>query len=404
MLHPRSLSALSRATLSRTSARAVVLLLIACGAADIGCSAPPGTVTDDDMPAYTGTIPGAGGGSNANNPPLSGTGGVTSGQTNENNPNPVGPIASTGAGGSGSPSPEGAGGSASLPVAGAGGRAAGGTAGGTGAAVGGTGGTATGAAGAGTNTGPGTLPEPPGDAFLFDDFESGAPGTQPAAWDRWINYTTTAGNTLAGQQYALLDTSDKFSGNQSVHFHAEGATQPAMLTMTLPDNLTRIHIRAYVKTSRQIGNQTPDAQSNHETLMGLRATPNDGNFEIRFGGAKGALGYNMVGPGRSDAVSPGQALWGSAPAITTNAWHCVELSFINDNPGSPEAHASVDGQEVRAVTQLGDWHVPLSGEGTTWLNGMFNEVILGWQSFSPQPSNDVWMDDVVLSQSPIGCN
>jgi hypothetical protein len=35
---------------------------------------------------------------------------------------------------------------------------------------------------------------------------------------------------------------------------------------------------------------------------------------------------------------------------------------------------------------------------------MFNEVILGWQSFSPQPSNDVWMDDVVLSQSPIGCN
>jgi hypothetical protein len=59
---------------------------------------------------------------------------------------------------------------------------------------------------------------------------------------------------------------------------------------------------------------------------------------------------------------------------------------------------------VRAVTQLGDWHVPLSGEGTTWLNGMFNEVILGWQSFSPQPSNDVWMDDVVLSESPIGCN
>jgi hypothetical protein len=99
-----------------------------------------------------------------------------------------------------------------------------------------------------------------------------------------------------------------------------------------------------------------------------------------------------------------EALWGSAPAISTNAWHCVELSFINDNPSSPEAHAAVDGQEVRAVTQLGDWHVPLSGEGTTWLNGMFNEVILGWQSFSPQPSNDVWMDDMVLSQSPIGCN
>jgi hypothetical protein len=388
MFDPRALSTLC----SRASAR-VLFTLIASGAAGIGCSAPPGSVVDDDVPPYSGVIPGLGGSANVNNPPPNGTGGTGSGQ-NENNPNPIGPVASAGAGGTGSPAPVGAGGSTSVPVAGAGGT------GGTGAAAAGTGGTGTGAAGAGSVT----LPDPPGDAFFFDDFEAGAPGTQPAAWDRWINYTTTAGNTLDGQQYALLDSSDKFSGAQSVHFHAEGATQPAMLTMALPDNLTRVYIRAYVKTTRQIGNQTPDAQSNHETLMGLRATPNDGNFEIRFGGAKGALGYNMVGPARSDAVSPGQALWGSAPAISTGVWHCVELAFINDTPSSPEAHASVDGQEVRAVTQLGDWHVPLSGEGTTWLNGMFNEVILGWQSFSPEPSNDVWMDDVVLSESPIGCN
>jgi hypothetical protein len=252
--------------------------------------------------------------------------------------------------------------------------------------------------------GKGQLPEPPGEAFFFDDFESGAPGTQPAAWDRWINYTTEAGNTPDGDQFALLDNTDRFSGNQSVHFHAEGATQPAMLTFPLPAGMTRVYIRTFVKTTKQIGNQTPDQVSNHETLIGLRATPNDGNFEIRFGGAKGALGFNMVGPGRNDAVAPGQALWGSAPAITPNEWHCVELAFINDNAQSPQARASVDGQEVRAVTQLGDWHVPLSGEGTTWLNGMFNEVILGWQSFSPAPGNDVWMDDIVLSESPIGCN
>jgi hypothetical protein len=273
-----------------------------------------------------------------------------------------------------------------------------GGAGGTGAASGG----AAGASGA-PDPGAVTLPPPPGDAFFFDDFEAGTPGQQPAAWDSWINYSTEAGNTAAGAQFALLDNTDKFRGNQSVHFHATGATQPAMLTMPVPDNMTRIYIRAYVKTTRQIGNQTPDQQSNHETLMGLRATPNDGNFEIRFGGAKGALGFNMVGPGRSDAVSPGQTLWGSAPAISTNTWHCIELAFIGDDPSSPEAHASVDGDEVRAVTQLGDWHVPLSGDGTQWLNGMFKEVILGWQSFSPAPSNDVWMDDVVLSQSPIGC-
>jgi hypothetical protein len=302
----------------------------------------------------------------------------------------VGSVGNAGAGNVGSPPPVGAGGTTGVPTDT-------GAAGGTGNTTGGTGG-----AGA-ANPDPGNLPEPPGDAFFFDDFEGGTPGQQPAAWARWINYTTQAGNTLDGEQFALLDDSDKFRGSQSVHFHAEGATQPAMLTLALPADLTRIYIRAYVKTTRQIGNQTPDQQSNHETLIGLRATPNDGNFEIRFGGAKGALGYNMVGPGRNDAVSPGQALWGSAPAISTGAWHCVELAFVNDDPNSPQAHASVDGQEVRSVTRLSDWHVPLSDEGTTWLNGMFKEVILGWQSFSPAPANDVWMDDVVLSRSPIGC-
>jgi len=35
---------------------------------------------------------------------------------------------------------------------------------------------------------------------------------------------------------------------------------------------------------------------------------------------------------------------------------------------------------------------------------MFGEVVLGWQSFSNPAANDVWMDDVVLSNSPIGCD
>ena len=299
--------------------------------------------------------------------------------------------ASTTSGGSGSVTP----------VGGSGGQA---SVGGTGGSSPGGAGGSVAAGGSAGSGGTGQLPDPPGEAFFFDDFESGAPGSQPASWDSWINYSNQAGNTADGAQFALLDNTDRFRGNQSIHFHAEGATQPAMLTFPLPQGLTRVYIRAFVKTTKQIGNQTPDQVSNHETLIGLRATPNDGNFEIRFGGAKGALGFNIVGPGRNDAVSPGQNLWGSAPAITPNEWHCVELAFINDNAQSPQARASVDGQEVRAVAQLGDWHVPLSGEGTTWLNGMFNEVILGWQSFSPAPGNDVWMDDIVLSESPVGCN
>ncbi len=374
------------------SLRAVFLSVLA-SAAGLACSAPPGAEGGPDFgdpPPYMAPVGTAGTASSNPLPPAGGAGGTgASLSPGGGNPSVTPPV--NGTGGTGATTPVGAGGSAQVPAGGSAGAAPG-----------------NGAAGASMTvpdpSNPGTLPAPPGEAFFFDDFEAGAAGQQPAAWDRWINYTTEAGNTLDGAQYALLDNTESFRGNQSVHFHATGATQPAMLTMTLPTNLTRIYIRAFVKTSVQIGNQTPDQQSNHETLIGLRATPNDGNFEIRFGGAKGALGYNMVGPGRNDAVAPGQALWGSAPAIATNEWHCVELAFINDNPASPQARASVDSQEVRAVTALGDWHVPLSGEGATWLNGMFTEVMIGWQSFSPAPANDVWMDDVVLSASPIGCN
>lgn len=319
----------------------------------------------------------------ANNSETNQTGGLIGNTNNSNNTNNSG----NGAAGSGN---VGAAGSGNVGAAGSGNVGAAGS-GNVGAAGSGN----VGAAGSGNVS---DLPDPPGDAFFFDDFESGAPGTQPAAWQRWINYTTTAGNAVGNAQFALLDNSDKFHGNQSVHFHAEGATQPAMLTMRLPQGMTKIYIRAFLKSRIAVGGVAADSVSNHETLIGLRATDNDGNDEIRFGGAKGALGFNMVGPGRNDAVAPVASQWGSGPGLKPNQWQCIEIAFLND--GTPRATATVDGMVIRDVNSPSGWHVPVA---QTWLNGLYNEVILGWQSFSPQPANDVWMDDVVLSQSPIGC-
>jgi hypothetical protein len=250
---------------------------------------------------------------------------------------------------------------------------------------------------------PADLPDPPGEAFFFDDFEAGAAGTQPAAWTRWINYTTTTSNTLAGAQFALLDSQEHFKGNQSVHFHVTDGTSPAQLTFPVPANTNRLFVRAYVKSTTQLGSRGHDSPSNHETLIALRSASGKADFELRFGEAKGALGFNIVGPDRSDAVAPPMAQWSSAPSMAASEWHCVEVDFLNDNPASPQTHAFVDGVAVRSVTSLADWHVMLQNQGTQWLNGMFGEVVIGWQSFSNPPANDVWMDDVVLSNSRIGC-
>ena len=59
----------------------------------------------------------------------------------------------------------------------------------------------------------------------------------------------------------------------------------------------------------------------------------------------------------------------------------------------------------------------VAGNGTdSWQNGAMpatwvakhfggtpSEIVIGWQSFSAA-ANDVWMDDLILSTSPIGCN
>jgi hypothetical protein len=37
-----------------------------------------------------------------------------------------------------------------------------------------------------------------------------------------------------------------------------------------------------------------------------------------------------------------------------------------------------------------------------WMSGEFDEVILGWHSFSNVQTN-VWMDDIGLGTSAIGC-
>jgi hypothetical protein len=212
-------------------------LILSC-AAVFGCSAPPGSELDTDFdgpPPFSGPLGSAGAGGSGN-PLPSGSGGTGLGQSpTENTRDPNLPV--NGGGGDGSQSPV-TGGGGSSNVGGAGG-------------VNNTGGTGTGGAG---NPVVG-LPEPPGEAFFFDDFEAGAPGTQPAAWDSWINYSVEAGNTLDGAQFALLDNQDCARGNQCVHFHAEGATQPAMLTMPLPANLSRVYIRAFVKDD-QAGRQS----------------------------------------------------------------------------------------------------------------------------------------------------
>jgi hypothetical protein len=227
--------------------------------------------------------------------------------------------------------------------------------------------------------------------FFTDDFEAGTVGRQPSGWDNFIAYVKNATNPQ-GATLALVDDSQKHGGAKSIHFHGGGS--PAMLTRPLPPGTNKLYVRAFFYLSRQLG-MNPGA--NHETLLGIRKSIGAANDEVRFGEIKGVIGTNEV---PTDNISPKMAQWGMGPVVAANRWACIEVAFLADQP-QHILQAWADGVMVHSITGPDQWQngvMPMN-----WMAGKFVEFIVGWQSFS-NANADVWMDDLVLSTGPIGCN
>ena len=77
-----------------------------------------------------------------------------------------------------------------------------------------------------------------------------------------------------------------------------------------------------------------------------------------------------------------------------------EVQFLGDQPQN-ELFAYADGTLVHSITAPDQWQNGMLP--ANWMNGKFKEAILGWHSNS-RINTDVWMDDIVLSTSPIGCD
>jgi hypothetical protein len=346
-----------------------------------------------------GNSAGSGGSNAGSGGATSGSGGATSGSGGQSSGGSGG--ANSGSGGhvssSGGSTTAGSGGSASGGATASGGvTSSGGT--GAGGATGSGGGTAPGSGGAGTagraGTGGGGGPAgASGTSFFTADFESDTVGKQPAGWDNFISYNFNTTNPQGDGTGALVDSTRAHGGKNSVHFKSTG--NPVMLERALPTGTNRLYVRAYFYMTTPLGN-APQGE-NHETLLGLNQDPKSANNQVRFGEIKGAIGTNEV---PSDNIAPKMASWYMPPVITANAWHCIEVAFLGDQTQNA-LYAWSDGTLVHSITAGDQWQngsMPMN-----WLSGKFVDVMFGWQSFSSQ-ANEVWMDDLVLSNGPIGCN
>ncbi|HXS15635.1 MAG TPA: hypothetical protein VN764_00515 [Polyangiaceae bacterium] len=238
----------------------------------------------------------------------------------------------------------------------------------------------------GTNT----LPE---EAILFkEDFEGATNDTVPAGWNSFVGYVVDSNNTPGGTQFALADSSKAHGGTRALH--VKGGQQPAMLTRPLPEGTNRLYMRAHIWLTNKMGAIAEG--NNHETLLGIRATPGDANNEVRFGQIKGVLGTNEV---PSDDISPTLDSWGKGPEIAAGTWNCIEVAFLGDGTNH-EVHAWNNGTEVHVVNDPSQWNNKKLGP--TFLDGKFKEFIIGWHSFSNY-DNEIWVDDIVVAKERVGC-
>jgi hypothetical protein len=236
----------------------------------------------------------------------------------------------------------------------------------------------------------------PAMGFLSEDFEAGTKGQGPAGWDTFIAYVKN-GQNPSGETLALVDDTRAHSGTKSVHF--KGGSSPAMITRPLPMGTNTLYVRAWVYMTRQLGNAAMQTNANHETLIGIRAVSGSASDEVRFGEIKGVIGTSM--PAIGDAISPAMASWYSGPSVAANTWACIEVAFLAAS--EPHTlHAWADGTLVHEITSVGPDQWENKTLPANWMAGRFTEVIMGWQSFTPFDI-DVWMDDVVLGESRIGC-
>lgn len=228
--------------------------------------------------------------------------------------------------------------------------------------------------------------------FLTEGFESTLPGQVPAGWDTFIGYVKNGMNPQ-GPIQARVSEARAHTGSRSMHFH--GGTSPAMITRPLPMGTAKLYVRVWIYLSRNLG-MNPGA--NHETLLGIRKLSGGANDEVRFGEIKGVIGTNEV---PSDNISPKIDRWGQGPIVPANQWICVEVAFLADKPVHT-LHAWANGTLLHEITTGDSWQ---NGRmPATWLEGKFVEAMLGWHSFSSGSNVDVWMDDLVLSSDPVGCD
>jgi hypothetical protein len=243
-------------------------------------------------------------------------------------------------------------------------------------------------------------------ALFCDDFESDVAGTAPAApWSTQLS----AGSTAA------IDNTQAHSGTNSVKFvAAAGSGSKTAFMRLMSSNVLPVTPNMFYGRMMFWLDAAPTGDVHWTFLQGSGLVAGQTYHALyRYGGQHPIMdGTTFVGsqmmanyetPDSYGGNGPSSDCWqhSDAVAVPVGKWSCVEWQFDGT---SNTMRLWIDGTAVDSLT------VAATGQGCvnqaadyTWTAPTFDRMDLGWESYQQDTSRTIWIDDVALSKTRIGC-
>jgi hypothetical protein len=206
--------------------------------------------------------------------------------------------------------------------------------------------------------------------FLCDGFETytGAPGAP------WVAQPSNNPGGLL-----QVDSTKPYSGTKSVHIKSGGGTTGGdAVTMKTTMGLPRPTNHVFGRMMTFLKGPWP---STHIRVMGMQAAPYQGYLLDAFAGSRGfqleSLTDNFGGGGMTPLV--------------TDKWKCVEWEFNAPTGAAVTTHVWIDGTEITPAA-AGFPRVDLL------------DLWVGYTTALKSGPVEMWIDDVALGATRIGCH
>jgi hypothetical protein len=244
-------------------------------------------------------------------------------------------------------------------------------------------------------------------ALFCDSFEDSPAGVAPAgAWR-----TNLTNGTV------VVDTTRAFRGTQSVKASTV-ATDPTTLMPTYKSAFIGLSGAPVVPVPGQAfyGRmmfylESSPTTSVHWTFVDATGLVPGQNYHAtyRYGGQLPVAGGNqlMANYDTTDyyatpSVGPRTDCYEHADGkvVPVGKWTCAEWYFNGPNN---EMKFWLDGAELPDLTIEGTGEGCVDPSASTWIAPTFSQLDVGWQSYQADDARSIWIDDVVIGSSKVGC-